>query len=97
MLHNYFIFLPFFFCLFCSAAATTPEDLCTPNPCLNSGTCFQLGTGGSYACVCTDLYTGTHCETFIARKNLFVLHVANLAVVFSVHVINFIGNCCLKC
>ncbi|XP_072035205.1 uncharacterized protein [Amphiura filiformis] len=37
-------------------------DLCTPNPCFNSGVCFLLGTGSAYTCVCSDLYQGTHCE-----------------------------------
>ena len=43
---------------------------CSPNPCLNSGTC-EDGIN-SYTCHCADGYTGPNCETgnYYSVKNL---------------------------
>ena len=37
------------------------DDACASFPCLNGGTCHP-GTNG-YTCTCTNLFTGTRCET----------------------------------
>ena len=52
-------------------------ESCTPNPCANNGTCFDLsnqegGLPGDYACKCTAEWTGPDCSDskFIADENL---------------------------
>ncbi|KAJ7378596.1 hypothetical protein OS493_021896 [Desmophyllum pertusum] len=37
------------------------SDLCLKNPCLNDGTCINLG-GGKYKCDCHGVYGGNNCE-----------------------------------
>jgi hypothetical protein len=44
-----------------SCVSGTCDDLCSPNPCQNGGTCAV--TNSSYTCTCTGGYTGTNCET----------------------------------
>ena len=36
-------------------------DACTPNPCLNGGTCISNGFGG-FTCQCPAGYSGQRCE-----------------------------------
>ena len=37
-------------------------SLCSPNPCLNGGTCLVDNTvSGGYSCDCRDGYTGDEC------------------------------------
>jgi hypothetical protein len=38
----------------------TDKDNCVPNPCLNKGTCSNVGT--SYKCACTTGFTGLTCK-----------------------------------
>ena len=39
------------------------DDPCFSNPCLNGGTCTQVGD--SYSCACTEEYQGTNCDRLI--------------------------------
>ena len=41
-------------------------DLCNPNPCLNSGTCFSMSYG--YRCVCDNSFYGKQCEFEYERE-----------------------------
>ena len=43
---------------------------CSPNPCLNGGTCFDEFS--SYRCTCTSDYIGSDCETRLYRGILKV-------------------------
>ncbi|CAF4416809.1 unnamed protein product, partial [Adineta steineri] len=36
-------------------------DVCTPNPCLNGGTCMSNNVGG-FTCQCPQGYSGQRCE-----------------------------------
>ena len=36
---------------------------CSPNPCMNGGTCNELPGPGNYSCTCPSNWTGTNCET----------------------------------
>ena len=40
-------------------------DPCDPNPCLNNGTCTQVGEAptSNFTCSCTADFTGDICET----------------------------------
>ena len=44
---------------FIVTVVTTP---CSPDPCMNSGVCYETG-GSGYFCVCTSGYTGNNCQT----------------------------------
>ena len=37
---------------------------CDPNPCLNSGTCTDLGVN-DYNCTCTEDFSGKNCTDYI--------------------------------
>lgn len=48
-----------------SIQETTEEySACLSEPCYNLGSCIDL-PGSTYTCVCTGVYTGLHCETFL--------------------------------
>ncbi|XP_071125493.1 lactadherin-like isoform X1 [Mytilus edulis] len=44
------------------AGGGAPADPCSPNPCLNGGTCTGV-TSSSYTCACATGYTGSICNT----------------------------------
>ncbi len=52
------IIIPF---LISSLRYLSDIDDCSPDPCLNGGTCSDLVDG--YSCACAAGYTGTNCET----------------------------------
>ena len=43
---------------------------CTPNPCLNGGTCADADEDGTAECACSGGYTGNTCATPPAGKRL---------------------------
>ena len=47
-----------------------PED-CQKNPCLNGGTCRELGKD-EYNCQCTEDYKGDHCEIGLCFREIRV-------------------------
>lgn len=57
---------------------TIDGNECSPNPCLNGGTCID-GLS-SYTCSCATSYTGVHCETLLYRGILkvYVRYARNL-------------------
>ena len=38
-----------------------PGGPCSPNPCLNGGTCTP-GAGGTFTCTCSGGFTGPNCQ-----------------------------------
>lgn len=46
-----------------AATGGASANPCSPNPCINGGTCSP--SGSSYACVCAAGYKGTNCQTLI--------------------------------
>lgn len=36
------------------------DNACNSNPCLNLGTCQQVGSG--FLCLCPQYYSGTNCQ-----------------------------------
>lgn len=44
-----------------SAVTAPPSNPCSPNPCLNGGTCQPTNTG-SFMCLCLPGYEGYCCE-----------------------------------
>ena len=55
------------------------SDPCSPNPCLNDGTCFSSSDSNpSYICVCVNGYTETNCQTcelYLHILQVLVIHV----------------------
>ena len=49
------------------AVCETNVDECASNPCLNSGTCYDLVNG--YSCSCTPEYVGRTCSELYCRTN----------------------------
>ena len=45
------------------ANCDVPFDLCATDPCMNSGTCTDLGT--TFECACSADYTGERCESLV--------------------------------
>ena len=43
------------------------DDPCFSNPCLNGGTCTQVGD--SYSCACTEEYQGRNCDRLITSTS----------------------------
>ena len=37
--------------------------MCSPNPCMNGGTCIALGNGEYFGCFCSVGFIGTNCQT----------------------------------
>lgn len=44
--------------------------LCSPNPCLHNGTCYQNLAANTIHCLCTANYTGTYCNTTVNATNV---------------------------
>ncbi|XP_047526387.1 agrin-like isoform X6 [Pieris napi] len=53
-----------------SPETTEEYSACLSEPCYNLGTCIDL-PGTTYACVCSDHYTGINCETLLKDDSLF--------------------------
>ena len=47
--------------------STAVESSCHPNPCMNNGTC-QEDSGTSFACTCSDDFTGSTCDKGLYNK-----------------------------
>ena len=45
--------------LSCFEFYAVPTTSCNPNPCLNGGTCTEVGT--SYTCACLPAWAGDQC------------------------------------
>lgn len=41
----------------------TVQSKCTPNPCLNDGTCRDVDVGRGYVCYCSIAHLGPNCES----------------------------------
>jgi len=80
---------------FCSFAAELNE--CIRNPCLNSGTCYDLPHG--YYCSCPDSVIGNNCETSIdevpTREGKDVITIVIIVVVVAVVIIAAVIICVL--
>ena len=62
------VFLPTAFSL--TVVSPTPPDFCSPNPCLNGGTCTSGST--MFQCRCMDQYTGITCD--IGKYSTFLCY-----------------------
>lgn len=38
------------------------DNLCLPNPCLNSGSCLSINEKSQYLCICSKNYSGLKCQ-----------------------------------
>ena len=79
-------------CIYCFPAELNE---CTSNPCLNSGTCFDIPRG--YYCTCPDTVIGNNCETSIGevatRKDKDIITIVIIAVVIAVVVVAAVIIC----
>lgn len=44
---------------------------CSPNPCLNRGTCITFTNGRFYKCFCKSGFSGSHCQNVPSMSLLF--------------------------
>lgn len=42
-------------------------DPCAAEPCMNAGTCYEVGDG-NYACECLTFFIGVNCEQFFGKS-----------------------------
>ena len=52
--------------LYTGSRCETLLSLCSPNPCVNNGTCFQDVFSATIRCICPPNFTGTFCNVPIS-------------------------------
>ena len=56
--------------LYTGSRCETLLSLCSPNPCVNNGTCFQDVFSATIRCICPPNFTGTFCTVPINGSNV---------------------------